>query len=64
MKPTANTRCRICEATFHCGVDMDGPCWCMEIPKIIPVEGAISCLCPNCLEREIARRRAERNAAS
>ncbi len=55
MVPRANTTCRLCGATFHCGVDAEA-CWCMEMPKIIPMGETTSCLCPNCLEREIARR--------
>lgn len=60
MKPKANTTCRLCGATFHCGVDAEGPCWCMAMPKIMPMEDATSCLCPNCLERKIARRQEQR----
>ena len=65
MKPTANTTCRLCGAVFHCGVDAAGPCWCTEMPKIIPMGEATSCLCPNCLEKEIVRRQeAKAGAAS
>jgi hypothetical protein len=32
-----------------------GPCWCTQLPPVVPVPGAASaCWCPACLKQHIA----------
>ncbi len=62
-KPPANERCVRCGASFGCGAKAGHEtCWCMDLPKILPV-GEESCLCPDCLKAEIARRQASGGGA-
>lgn len=48
-----------CGAVFPCGrAPGEERCWCAGQPQVMPVPPLGSaCLCPGCLEREIARRR-------
>lgn len=46
-------RCLRCDAPFGCGAEStDKPCWCTELPPVMPVSDA-GCLCPKCLREEI-----------
>jgi hypothetical protein len=34
---------------------IDGPCWCTELPPVVPLPGVdASCWCPACLRAHIA----------
>ncbi len=47
-------QCPRCAAEFVCGAAVEtGRCWCTELPPIMPVTDE-GCLCPNCLQKEIA----------
>jgi hypothetical protein len=53
--------CLRCGAPFSCAMlgEMDGPCWCTELPRFLPVPGVgASCFCPGCLKMEIATQQA------
>lgn len=55
--------CPKCQAVFVCGkVGEAERCWCAALPRIMPVDPARGCMCPDCLRREIDRRIAARNA--
>jgi hypothetical protein len=47
--------CVRCRAEFGCGAAGPGPCWCADLPAVMPLSDA-GCLCPPCLKAEIARR--------
>jgi len=53
--PTARdavpSRCSRCGATFHCGIDDPGGCWCAQLPALPlgALESGRGCLCPSCL---------------
>lgn len=44
-------KCAICGAAFEC--NPDSACWCRNLPNVIPVPAADSCLCPKCLAQKI-----------
>jgi hypothetical protein len=48
------SRCARCGATFHCGVDDPGGCWCAKLPPL-PREAYAGggCLCESCLRRAL-----------
>ncbi len=54
--------CTRCGATFSCamadGGPADQPCWCTELPPVVPVPGSAtagaSCWCPACLRAHIS----------
>lgn len=49
-------RCDGCGASFGCG-SAEGRCWCAGLPQVLPLPDAgKDCLCPACLEREVAGR--------
>ncbi|TJZ77584.1 DUF1289 domain-containing protein [Chitiniphilus eburneus] len=61
LPPVVRKRCTRCGADFSCGSGgRDGGCWCADLPPAMPLPGAGDCLCPACLEAEIARRSAGR----
>jgi hypothetical protein len=55
--------CTRCGASFGCAMldGSDGPCWCTELPPVVPVPGAADtatgagCWCPACLRQHIAQ---------
>jgi hypothetical protein len=49
--------CTRCGATFGCAMadGGEGPCWCTELPPVVPVPGVeAGCWCPACLRAHIA----------
>ena len=49
--------CSRCGATFGCAMadGSDGPCWCTELPSVVPLPGeGAACWCPACLRAHIA----------
>jgi len=58
MKIKTSTRfkvCPVCRESFPCKA---GDCWCDHFPPLpLSAEPATDCLCPNCLAREIDRRK-------
>jgi hypothetical protein len=49
--------CTRCGAAFGCAMadGADGPCWCTELPPVVPLPGAEArCWCPACLRAHIA----------
>ncbi|MFC5477537.1 cysteine-rich CWC family protein [Massilia suwonensis] len=49
--------CSRCGAPFGCAMadGGDAPCWCTELPPVVPVPGAeAGCWCPACLRAHIA----------
>jgi hypothetical protein len=46
--------CAKCGASFGCGAKDEKPCWCADLPKVMPLEEG-DCLCPECLKKEISR---------
>jgi hypothetical protein len=51
--------CSRCGAEFGCAMadGSDVPCWCTELPPVVPVPGeAGACWCPACLKQHIAER--------
>jgi len=49
--------CTRCGAPFGCAMadGNDGPCWCTELPPVVPVPGVdAGCWCPACLRAHIA----------
>ncbi len=52
--------CTLCGAVFNCamadGDSDDEPCWCFQLPALLPVPGmgeATACWCPSCLQHKI-----------
>ena len=55
-------RCARCAAKFVCGAAAEtGRCWCAELPPIMPMTNE-GCLCPKCLQEEIAQRLSQKHA--
>jgi hypothetical protein len=49
--------CTRCGAQFGCAMadGSDAPCWCAELPPVVPVPGAEArCWCPACLRQHLA----------
>ena len=49
--------CTRCGAAFGCAMadGADGPCWCTELPPVVPLPGVeAGCWCPACLRAHIA----------
>ncbi|NML60433.1 cysteine-rich CWC family protein [Massilia sp. RP-1-19] len=49
--------CTRCGTEFGCSMadGLDAPCWCTELPSVVPVPGeAAACWCPACLRQHIA----------
>jgi hypothetical protein len=59
---TTTRRCSDCGTAFGCGAGSATPCWCTQLPPIMPLDFAQECRCPGCLEAEV-RRRIERFVA-
>ena len=54
---STNSQCARCGSSFECGaVCGNARCWCMDLPHVVPVDGATRCLCLNCLRNEIESR--------
>ena len=52
------SQCSRCGAAFGCAMadGAEGPCWCTELPPVVPVPGVdASCWCPACLRAHIAQ---------
>lgn len=47
-------KCPNCQTEFHCGSKDNEPCWCCDLPNIVPVNSG-ECLCPDCLDQEIKK---------
>jgi hypothetical protein len=57
------SQCSRCGAELTCAMDDGGadPCWCTELPPVLPVpaaDGTAGCWCRACLQREIDLARA------
>jgi hypothetical protein len=51
------SQCSRCGAEFGCTMvdGGKGPCWCTEMPPVVPVPGLdAACWCPACLKQHIA----------
>ena len=48
-------QCANCGATFSCGRDVETGCWCETREAIAPSKRFADCLCPKCLDAEIAK---------
>jgi len=50
-------KCEECGNTFTCGSHVPGNCWCLDLPKVVPMptEEGSNCLCPNCLKKKIEK---------
>ena len=51
--------CTRCGTEFGCAMadGLDAPCWCTELPPVVPVPvpgAAAACWCPDCLRKHIA----------
>ncbi|HEX9397465.1 MAG TPA: cysteine-rich CWC family protein [Burkholderiales bacterium] len=61
MAADARAACARCGTVFLCGMQAAGensaPCWCAGLPPLRPLPGR-GCLCRECLEFELAQRRA------
>ena len=59
MEATAETglRCSQCGASFHCGMDDAGACWCTQLPSLPAplLDATQGCLCEGCLRSELER---------
>ena len=50
--------CWRCAVVFRCGAQLDKQnCWCDDLPAIRPSAETSDCLCPTCLNEEIALQR-------
>ena len=50
--------CPECNETFSCTPEQ-GKCWCFELPAVLsPSEAQTDCLCPECLKKKIADKKA------
>jgi hypothetical protein len=52
----AMSTCTRCGAEFGCAMadGSDAPCWCTQLPPVVPVPGAqAGCWCPACLRAHI-----------
>lgn len=55
--PAKGETCARCGATFTCGMAAGQErCWCQDLPPAPPLPEA-SCLCPECLKKEISKRK-------
>lgn len=48
--------CTRCGTEFGCAMadKLDAPCWCTELPPVVPVpDQAAACWCPACLRRHL-----------
>jgi hypothetical protein len=58
---TGESRCARCGATFRCGLDDPGGCWCAKLPPLPRAAYADGgCLCESCLRRALGSGAAER----
>jgi len=46
------SKCPDCGKEFHCGAKDSTPCWCCNLPNIVPLDSD-KCLCKDCLEKKI-----------
>jgi len=54
--PSTPENCARCGASFHCGALAGSEhCWCFDLPHSPIGEELTNCLCPACLEQEIAQ---------
>ncbi len=59
MHQSVLKKCPECSNEFNCSpVD----CWCSKLPLAIPVDMSKECLCPECLEKAINLKVAEKQA--
>jgi len=43
--------CSVCKASFPCGSNTPNqPCWCSQLPAIMPLTDSEDCRCPSCLK--------------
>ncbi len=42
--------CSKCGTAFNCGNINEQPCWCNELPQIMPLSENEDCFCPDCLK--------------
>lgn len=50
--------CTRCGTEFGCAMadGLDAPCWCTELPPIVPLPGEpATCWCPACLREHIEK---------
>ena len=48
-----NLTCSHCGASLTCRADDINACWCNELPAILPINNATSCLCRECTIKQI-----------
>jgi hypothetical protein len=65
---TGSGRCSRCGAELTCAMADGGsdPCWCTELPPVVPVPaagGQARCWCRACLQQEVDRARARAGPA-
>jgi uncharacterized protein (TIGR00290 family) len=57
LRPLSGEACARCGAIFECGMKAGVEhCWCATVPPIAPSAAFANCLCPRCLQEEIATR--------
>jgi len=53
--------CSICGVSFTCGaISENEKCWCNALPNIMPLDFSKDCRCPECLDKIIKEKIAER----
>ena len=45
--------CTNCQQLFTCAIEQPQACWCAQLPPILPIETAATCLCPSCLKQRL-----------
>ena len=49
--------CERCGKQFGCDREAGKDhCWCQDLPPVLPVDAAKSCLCPDCLKAAVAEK--------
>jgi uncharacterized protein len=47
--------CPKCQAKVECGIaNGQESCWCFNLPRVLPLVENAACLCPECLQKQIA----------
>ncbi len=51
---SADHQCSNCKNRFVCEIEQGRDrCWCMDLPPVLPAEPGASCVCPDCLSRQV-----------
>lgn len=52
-----NKNCSSCGTDFVCCANhTDTPCWCADLPAVMPIDISRDCQCPDCLKSSIMER--------